>query len=159
MTRRWFDDLEVGFAERSPSRTLTDADIAAFADLSGDFNRLHTDPEYAAGTEFGRPIAHGLLVTAIGSGLFTRTELSRSLEESIVAMLGIECRFKAPVMAGDTLQLDAQVRELRPTRDGQRGIAVIVRELLNQRGECVQTATTPMLLARRSPKGQGAQSR
>jgi acyl-CoA dehydrogenase len=143
-----FENLTLEQSERSPARTVTEADIVAFAGLSGDYNPLHTDAEFAATTAFGRPIAHGLLVAAIASGLFTRTDLSRRLQSGLIAMLGIDCRFHAPVFAGDTVAVTATISELRPTKREDRGVAVITRELHNQRAELVQTAVTPLLIAR-----------
>src|SRR5262245_65762765 len=64
-----FDDVEVGQEWESLARTITESDIAQYAGLSGDFNPIHIDHEFAKTTPFGRPIAHGLLVLAISSGL------------------------------------------------------------------------------------------
>jgi len=145
---RTFDDLERGMSETSPGRTVTEADVVAFAGLSGDYNPLHTDAVHAARGGYGRRVVHGLLATAIASGLFTRTELSSSLQPSLVAMLGLDVRFLAPVFFGDTLSVCATVIELRPTRDGARGVATIERVLLTQEGTRAQEIVTPLLLDR-----------
>ena len=63
--------LDVGHVFESAGRTITESDIVGFACLSGDFNRLHVDHEYAKGTPFGQRIAHGLLVLSVLSGLTT----------------------------------------------------------------------------------------
>jgi acyl dehydratase len=147
---RYFDDLTVGVAEVSPRRTIEEADVIAFAELSGDRNPLHLDEAHAAATPFGRRIAHGLLGTAIASGLFTETELSRSLQQALIAMLGVEVRFEAPIFFGDTVELEATVTDLRPTSSGDRGIATIERRLRKVDGATVQLIVTPLLL-RRSP--------
>ena len=65
----YFDDVQVGQEWESPAQTLTEADIVNFAGLSGDFNPIHTDHEFARATPFRRPIAHGLLVLSVASGL------------------------------------------------------------------------------------------
>src|SRR5262249_19212580 len=65
----YFDDVEVGQEWESSGRTVTEADVVNFAGVSGDFNPIHMDHEFAKTTPFRRPIAHGLLVFAIGSGL------------------------------------------------------------------------------------------
>jgi acyl dehydratase len=147
---RWFDDLEVGLREASPARTITEADVSAFAGLSGDFNPLHVDAVAAAATTFGRRIAHGLLGTAVASGLFTRTELSHSLQGSLIAMLGVEARFLAPIFFGDTIHVVAEVAELRDTENAGRGVAMIRRAVVNQDDATVQLIMTPMLLRRRT---------
>jgi acyl dehydratase len=146
---RWFEDLEVGLQERSPARTVTEADVVAFAGLSGDDNPLHTDAEFAATSAFGRRVAHGLLGTAIASGLFTRTQLSLSLQPALIAMLGVDVRFLAPIFIGDTIVVTATVTDLRPTSDGVRGIAHMTRVVHNQAGTPTQEIVTPMLLKRR----------
>ena len=61
----FFDDLELGHEWESLGRTITQSDIVNFAGVSGDFNPIHMDHEFAASTPFRQPIAHGLLVLAI----------------------------------------------------------------------------------------------
>jgi len=68
-----FEDFEVGTETVTDSRTVTEADVFAFAGLSGDYNPLHVDAEFAKSTPFGERIAHGLLGLAIASGLTART--------------------------------------------------------------------------------------
>ena len=65
----YFNDVEVGQEWESLGRTVTQTDIVNFAGLSGDFNPIHMDHEFAKSTPFRQPIAHGLLVFSIGSGL------------------------------------------------------------------------------------------
>lgn len=139
-------ELAVGQGERSPGRTVTEADISAFAGLSGDYNALHTDEEAARTSRFGRRVAHGLLVTSIASGLFSRTELSRRLQPRLVAMVGLTTRFLAPVFPGDTIHVEASVTGLRPTSDGARQVATIRRDVVNADGTRVQEIETEMLI-------------
>src|SRR4051812_41032917 len=97
----FFDDLEVGQEWESLGRTITEADIVNFAGLSGDFNPIHVDHEFAKTTPFRRPIAHGMLVFSIGSGLGVQCPLVRT-----VAVVGIrEWYFRAPVFIGDTIKV------------------------------------------------------
>ncbi|TDA68014.1 MAG: hypothetical protein D9V47_08885 [Clostridia bacterium] len=65
----YFEDFAPGQEFLTARRTVTETDIVNFAGLSGDFNPLHTDEEYAKTTPFGRRIAHGLLISSISSGL------------------------------------------------------------------------------------------
>src|SRR5262249_3155982 len=95
----YFDDVEVGQEWRSLGRTITETDIVNFAGLSGDFNPIHIDHQFARTTPFRRPIAHGLLVFSIASGLGLFAPPMRTL-----AILSIrEWHFKAPVFPGDTI--------------------------------------------------------
>lgn len=150
MEDRWFEDLVVGEADVSPARTIGEADVVAFAGLSGDYNPLHVDRDFAAGTQFGERIAHGLLGTVIASGLFTATALSRSLQNALVAMLATEVRYQAPIRFGDTIRVAAEITQLRETSGGDRGVATIERQVLNQRNEVVQVIVTPMLIRKAS---------
>lgn len=145
---RYFDELEVGMSDLSPRRTIGEADVAAFAALSGDHNPLHVDETHAAATQFGRRIAHGLLGTAIASGLFTATDLSRSLQKALIAMLAVEAKFEAPIFFGDTVEVEATVTELRETSAPERGVAIVERRLRKDDGTSVQLITTPLLLRR-----------
>jgi 3-hydroxybutyryl-CoA dehydratase len=142
------DDLVLGLTEASPARTITEADVIAFAGLSGDFNALHTDQTYAAKTVFGQRVVHGLLGLAVASGLFTRTALSMSLQPLLIAMLGVEVRFRAPIFFGDTLHIRATITALEPASASDQQVVTVERLLLNQTDNTVQEITTPMLLKR-----------
>ena len=72
-----FDEFNVGDCYESQGRTITEADVVAFAGLSGDFNPLHTGATFAAATPFGERIAHGMLVMAIATGMATGQASSR----------------------------------------------------------------------------------
>lgn len=149
----WWEDLEVGLATTSPGRTITEADVVAFAGVSGDFNAIHMDVVHAAEHGLGgERLAHGLLGTAVMSGLVTRTPMGIGMAGQLIAMLSIEWTFRAPLRVGDTVHVRAEVVDRRPTSRPERGVVVIERKLVNQRGEVVQEGRTPMLVRRR---GQG----
>jgi 3-hydroxybutyryl-CoA dehydratase len=134
----YFDDLAVGQAWESLGRTVTETDIVSFAGLSGDFNPIHMDHEFARTTPFRRPIAHGLLLLAIGSGLSVSAPLVRTL-----AILGIkEWHFKGPVFAGDTVHVRTRVIEKEVRSRGRRGVVTWHRQILNQHGKVVQEGVT-----------------
>ena len=59
---KYFEDFNIGDSFITVSRTVTEADVTIFAGLSGDYNQLHTDEEYAKKTVFGGRVAHGFLV-------------------------------------------------------------------------------------------------
>ncbi len=140
----YFDDFHIGQQFRTKSRTITEADVVNFAGLSWDHNQLHTDAEYAAGTQFGKRIAHGLL------GVIAHAGLSYQLtEDSILALLELNWKFKGPIFLGDTVHVEQVVKEMRESSDGDRGILKFDKKVINQRGEVVQTGTTTILLAKK----------
>jgi acyl dehydratase len=146
----YFEDLEIGSVFLSPGRTVTETDIVIFAGLSADYNMLHTDAEYSKNTVFGERIAHGLLGLAIASGLFTRTELNRMLNETVIAMLGINSwRFTAPIKIGDTVHLEIEITSKKETSKPDRGVVAFKRRLINQRGEVVQEGEIPLMIKRK----------
>ena len=140
----YFDDFHIGQQFITKSRTITEADVVNFAGLSWDHNQLHTDAVYAAGTQFGKRIAHGLL------GVIAHAGLSYQLtEDSILALLELNWQFKGPIFIGDTIHVEQQVKEMRESSTGDRGVLKFEKKVLNQRGEVVQTGTTTILLAKR----------
>ena len=142
-----FEDLEVGVAWRSGGRTVTEADIAAFAGVSGDFNPIHVDAQYAAGTVFGQRVAHGALVLAIATGLRQQQGTFRG---TLKAWLGMrDWRFTAPVLIGDTIHVVTEVTELRDTKDPLAGLAIQRVEVRNQRDEPVAKGEFVTLMHRR----------
>ncbi len=110
-----YSDLYLGMRFRSPGRTITDADVVAFAGLTGDYSELHTSDVYAAASQFGRRVAHGMLGLAYAHGLmWPRNEL---LRETAIAFLGItDWRFVAPIFIGDTIFVEYRVAAMRDSR-------------------------------------------
>ena len=78
----YFEDFFVGQSLDTQKRTISEDDIMSFASLSGDNNRIHTDPEFSKTTMFGRQVAHGLLGLAIASGLAWQTGI---LDGTVIA--------------------------------------------------------------------------
>ena len=144
--RQYFEDIQVGDEYVSPGRTVTEADIVAFAGLSGDYNVLHTDAEYMKTSIFGERIAHGLLGLSIASGLGSRA-VPRSF--ATIAFLGLRWRFKGPIKIGDTIKVRMRVSDKKETSKPDRGIVTIQRSVLNQRGEVVQEGDTELMIERR----------
>ena len=138
----FFDDLEIGQEWVSLGRTITEADIVNFAGLSGDFNPIHMDHEFARSTPFRRPIAHGLLVQSIGSGLGLFSPPMRTL-----AILEIkEWRFPEPVFAGDTVRVRTKVLGIEEKSRGKRGVVTWRRQIVNQDDKIVQEGITQTLV-------------
>ncbi len=138
----FFDDVEVGQQWESLGRTVTETDIVNFAGLSGDFNPIHIDHEFARTTPFRRPLAHGLLVLSLGSGLGLFSPPMRTL-----AVLTIrEWQFKEPVFVGDTLRVISKVLDKQVRGRGRRGVVTWQRQILNQERKVVQEGITVTLV-------------
>lgn len=143
-----YADLHVGMAFRSPGRTITDADLVAFAGLTGDFSELHTSEVYARNSQFGRRVAHGMLGLAYAHGLmWARTG---ELRETAIAFLGIsEWRFVGPIFLGDTIFVDYRIAELRDSRSKPtQAIATFDVEVVNQDGTIVQRGKKALLVSK-----------
>ncbi len=149
--KRYYEDIRIGDTVMSVGRTVTEADIVNFAGLSGDFNLIHTDREYAAASIAGQRIAHGLLVKAIASGLFTRTPYNASLSETLTALVEFRSwKMKKAVCIGDTIRVQVEITEKsdpRPEADSAK--VVMRRTILNQRDEVCQTGDYVMLFKKR----------
>jgi 3-hydroxybutyryl-CoA dehydratase len=139
----YFEEFTQGQVVTSPGRTITEADVVAFAGLSGDYNQLHTDAAFARETPYGQRIAHGLLGLAVASGLAARAGF---IEGTTQAFVGLTYKFKAPVLIGDTIHLRATVSKLRPMPSMGGGMVVFAMEVLNQRCEVVQEGEWTLLM-------------
>jgi acyl dehydratase len=100
-------DLKIG-DEFSTTRKITDELIRRFADLSGDYNPIHLDDEFAKGTRFGRRIAHGML-----SAAFISAVLGNEFKERKIVYLSQTMRFVAPAYINDTITTTAMVTNIR----------------------------------------------
>ncbi len=144
----YIEDFAAGQTLLTAGRTVTEADVVAFAGLSGDFNSIHTDAEYAQRTPYGQRIAHGLLVFSMASGLAVRTGV---LDGTVMAFLGIEdWKFVKPVLIGDTIRLRWTVTEARAASKPGSGVLRRRLEILNQRDEVVQSGVTVTLVKSRA---------
>src|SRR4051812_5410968 len=138
----FYDDVEIGQEWESLGRTVTETDIVNFAGLSGDFNLIHIDHEFARTTPFRRPIAHGLLILSIGSGLILHCPPMRTL-----AFLGIrEWHFLDAVFIGDTIRVRCKVQAKEERGRGRRGVITWQRAIVNQNGKAVQQGQTQTLV-------------
>lgn len=144
MQLKYFQDLEIGYQWISQKRTVTETDIVNFAGLSGDFNPLHMDQEFAKKTMFGQRIAHGLLGLSITSGL-----QASELPWAIMAFMGLDWKFAKPIFIGDTIFCKSEVKNKKDLKD-DRGIIIISRQLLNQREEVTQEGTFTLLVQKKT---------
>jgi acyl dehydratase len=148
----YFEDFELGSEYVTRSRTITEADVVAFAGLSGDFNPLHVDEEFAKKTMFGTRIAHGLLGLSVASGLINQMGIG---EGTVMAFLGLTWNFKGAIRFGDTITVHQRVAEKRETSKMDRGILRMSITVLNQNGEVVQDGEHVLMVKRRnSEKGE-----
>jgi len=138
----YFDDVEVGEEWESPGRTITQADVVNFAGLSGDFNPIHMDHEFAKSTPFRQPIAHGLLVLSIASGLGLNSPPMRTL----AIMQLREWHFRGTVFIGDTIRVRTKVIEKEERARGRRGVIHWQKKVVNQDGKVVQEGVSLTLV-------------
>jgi 3-hydroxybutyryl-CoA dehydratase len=148
----FFDDLEVGQEWDSLGRTVTETDIVNFAGISGDFNPIHVNHHYASNTPFRKPIAHGMLILSVASGLALHSPPVRTL-----AILGIrEWHFRDPVYPGDTIRLRGRVLEKHARGRGRRGEVVWARTIFNQDDKVVQEGVLVTLVEARRLRAQAS---
>jgi 3-hydroxybutyryl-CoA dehydratase len=141
---KYFEEFEVGTAITSPARTITEADVVMFAGLTGDYNQLHTDEEFAKTTPFGRRIAHGLLVLSYSVGLLGRLGF---IEGTALAFRELTWKFSQPVFMGDTVHVKARCRELKPMARLGGGLVIFDLSVVNQEGKTVQKGEWHVLIA------------
>ena len=139
-----FDALAVGERYITLGRTIGEADITAFATLSGDTHPQHTDAEWAASIRFGERIAHGLLVLSYAAGLMPFDA------ERIVALRRVgDSVFKQPVKIGDTIHVEGEITA-KTDLDPGHGLVETRWRVLNQRGKLVMRATVELVWRRES---------
>lgn len=145
---KYFEDFSVGEVMVTGNRTVTSTDIVNFACLSGDFNDIHANHEYARQSPFGEPIAHAPLVFAVAAGLNYASGVN---DGTLVAVLGIDkWRMKVAVKHGDTIHVESTVLSKRES--GSRpdaGIVTLMRRFINQRGDIAQEMEITILYLRR----------
>lgn len=141
----YFEEFSVGQKITSVGRTVTEGDIMTFAGLTGDYNQIHTDAAFAAGTQFGQRIAHGLLGLSIAVGLLMRTGV---LEGTVLAFREIvEWKFVKPVFIGDTLRVEMEAKELKAMPRIGGGQALVALDVKNQKDETLMRGTLTVLVA------------
>ncbi|MCD8511053.1 MAG: MaoC family dehydratase [Bacillus sp. (in: Bacteria)] len=123
--------------EASFSRTVTETDVVMFAGLSGDYNPIHVDKEYAKDTRFGQRIAHGILTTTYLSRL-----LGMELPGPGAIYVDQTLQFKHPVYIGDTITAKAIIKEV----DTNRRILTLTTTCTNQEGKVVLAGVGRMMV-------------
>ncbi len=140
----FWDDIEVGQKFRTVGRTVTEADIVNFIGCTGMLEVLFTDMEYLKehGPMQGR-VAPGALAYCFAEGLLVQS----TMQHTGLAFLNMELDVKGPTFAGDTIHVEVEVLEIRPTSKGGRAIVRTFNEIKNQHGETVITYNPLRMMA------------
>jgi acyl dehydratase len=144
---RAFPELRVGEIFRSPSRTVTEANFAAFQAVSLDNHPIHYDDEYCKRLGHPAPLAHGLQVlafTAAGAGLFPHV-----IGEALIGFVEVSAKFLKPVYPGDTLYSALEIVELTPQRT--TGLVTMRATVHNQKSELVLEGVHKYLVKLKPP--------
>ena len=145
---KFFEDFEVGEELVTHGRTLTEADVANFAGVTGDINPLHMDEEYARKSRFGRRVPHGQLIFVLALGLAERL-IAPLFHDRLIAFYGVDkMRFIKPVFIGDTITLNRRVESAEP-RDETSGVITFEDHVVNQDGQLCLRYFPKYLLKRR----------
>lgn len=155
-TDLFYEDVTLGAEYRSAAHTVSAADIAAFATLTRDHHPLHLDESYARARGFPAVIAHGLFGLSLMEGL--KAEMKVYEHTSIASLGWDEVRFKAPILAGDTVHVVFRFVDKRPSRRADRGVVIEALELVNDRAEIVTSARHASLVLTRHGDCSGTEA-
>jgi oxepin-CoA hydrolase/3-oxo-5,6-dehydrosuberyl-CoA semialdehyde dehydrogenase len=148
--RKYFDELRVGDTVITHKRTITEADIVNFANVSWDHFYAHTDHTSLEGTIFERPVAHGYFILSAAAGLFADAK-----KGPVLLNYGLdECRFLKPVYAGSTIGVKLTCKEktaqdLKDENDVPKGIVKWLVEVKDELNEDVAVATILTMVKRK----------
>jgi acyl dehydratase len=142
----YFEDLEVGQTLTTKGRTLTEADVVNFAGLSGDYNPLHTNAEFAAQTEFGQRITHGALGFSVATGLSYQAGF---LEDTVMAFLSLEWKYSAPIYIGETIHCTMTISNLKLMKRLGGGKVVLDVKVIKQDDTVAQRGSWTLLVRSR----------
>ena len=143
-TGLYFEEYEIGRTLITRGRTITETDIVQFGALTGDFNPMHFDAEYMKTHMMGQRIAHGMLSLSYAVGQAYQLGF---MEKTVLAFRGLEMKFSAPVLIGDTLHVELTVKELRPAARLGGGMVTMDVKIINQEDKTVQSGTWTVLIA------------
>ena len=138
-----YEDLKVGFRFRTHRRTIAEADLANFVNLTWLTEELFAVEDDSSRAIKGRAVP-GALVYAFAEGL-----LLPSMQDTGLAFLNATLDVKGPTVIGDTIHVEVEVTESRLTSKGDRGLVRFTNKVLNQRGETVLEYNPLRLLKRK----------
>lgn len=148
-----FDALSPGASFITPARTITESDLVSFSALTGDWHPQHADAEWAARSDFGERVAHGMLLLSYAIGLVPIDP------DRVVALRGVDdVAFKRPVKIGDTIRVEGRIEETKPLSD-QVGLVTFAWRIVNQAGELAVRARVTVLWRRGAPAPKTANGR
>lgn len=142
----FFEEFEEGMELETRGRTVTEADIVNFAGLSGDYNPMHTNAEFAASTPYGQRVAHGMLGLSIASGLSYQLGF---LEGTVMAFTGVEWKMRDPIFIGDTIRVQMKVAKKRAMPAMGGGFVTVDVKVVNQHDKITQKGAWTVLVAGR----------
>ena len=142
----YFAEFEIGQKLVTAGRTITESDIVRFAGLTGDFNQMHTDAEYAAAGPFEKRVAHGLLVQSVAVGSAAQSGV---IEGTVLAFRELNCKFSLPVFIGDTVHVKLEIIKKKALPRLEGGQIVMKFRVLNQEGKAVQRGEWVLLVQSR----------
>lgn len=140
---RYFEEFTLNETIVTAGRTITESDIVNFAGLSGDYNQIHIDADYAAKELFGQRVAHGMLVVSIAVGLAVQTGV---IEGTVLAFRELDWKFSRPVMIGDTVRVQIEITDMKPLPRLGGGNVTMKAAVLNQRNEVAHRGNWIMLV-------------
>ena len=143
----FLEDFEIGRTYCSPARTVTEADVVNFAGLSGDYNPMHVDEEYAKQNLFGTRIAHGALGFIISTGLSNQMGI---YEGTTIAFMECTVKYPAPLKIGDTVHVAVTPTEVKHSSKPGRGILKQSLQLINQDGTVVMESEQVLMMKSRT---------
>ncbi|MPL54625.1 Bifunctional protein PaaZ [bioreactor metagenome] len=149
--QKYFEEVEVGDSLETAGRTVTEADIVNFSNVSWDHFYAHTDATSLNGTIFDKTVAHGYFILSAAAGLFVSGK-----KGPVIANYGLEnASFFKPVYADDTITVYLTAKEKINRgvkgRNIPSGVVKWLVEVVNQREEVVCVATILTLVAKKSP--------
>ena len=143
---RYYDDLHIGDSWRTNTKTITETDMVLFNSMLGIALPAFVDEEYMkSGTPFGRRFATGVMTIPLAAGLFTQLHL---LDDSLIAMLGMESKMLKPLFTGDTIYVDVEVADKKATSKPNRGVVHFLYVTKNQREEVLAEITEIIMVKR-----------
>lgn len=145
----YWQDMKVGDTYKTFGRTITETDIVNFISVTGMLEVLFTNEVYRqTESQIKGRLSPGALVFSLAEGL----TIAGTIQGTGMAFLGMELEIKGPTFAGDTVHVEIEVIEQRPTSKGGRGIVKTRNRIINQKGECVMVYT-PVRMMKGRPSG------